>query len=60
MPTYTIFQDATGIILWTGEADNELLALDLMALDAGYDNYADLTEVTGPDNGVKIIEGVVE
>lgn len=56
MTTFTIFQDATGIELWTGEAATEAEAFDLYAQDAGYANHADLIESVGRDDGVKIVE----
>ncbi|MFE1599108.1 hypothetical protein [Methylobacterium sp. ID0610] len=48
----TIFQirhTATGAVLWTGGAENEQQALDAMAREAGYADYASLPEtLRGP------------
>jgi len=54
MTTYSVQQIATGIVLWQGDADSEQHALDLMARDAGYADYADVCAVTGEDDGVRV------
>ncbi len=47
MTHFTITQSATGIVLFDGEADSEAQALDLMAKDAGYADYASIPEEIG-------------
>lgn len=50
MPRYTISQQTTGVVLFSGEANSEADALDKMARDAGYDDYASIpTEIGGGD-----------
>jgi hypothetical protein len=41
---YQVRQAATGVVLWTGGAENEQQALDAMAREAGYRDYASLPE----------------
>lgn len=51
---FTVRQKTTGYVLWTGAAENEHQALDAMAREAGYDDYAALpSEVRGGDNLVQ-------
>lgn len=54
MTTYSVQQTATAIVLWEGEAESEGQALDLMARDAGYADYAQACSVTGEDDDVKV------
>ena len=52
MPIFQIRHGGTGSILWTGEAANEIQAMDAMAHDAGYYDHSDF-----PDNmrrGLKV------
>lgn len=56
MTTYTIYQDATGVTLWEGEAASEADAFEACAREAGYDSHADLIAQTGEDDGVKITD----
>jgi hypothetical protein len=42
MTHYTIEQSATASVLFDGDATDKQNALDLMAKDAGYTDYADL------------------
>jgi hypothetical protein len=44
MKVFQVRQCATGVILWTGAARNEIAALDAMAHEAGYYDYSDLPE----------------
>ena len=44
MPVFQIRQGVTGAILWTGEAANEIQAMDAMAHDAGYYEHSGLPE----------------
>ncbi|KAB1073600.1 hypothetical protein [Methylobacterium planeticum] len=44
MSIFQIRQKTSGAILWTGSADNEQIALDAMAREAGYRDYASLPE----------------
>lgn len=44
MPIFQIRLGGTGSILWTGEAANEMQAMDAMAHDAGYYDHSDLPE----------------
>lgn len=39
---FTVRQAGSGIALWTGAASDEHAALDAMAREAGYDDYASL------------------
>ena len=55
MKTYEIEQTATAVILWTGEADSEETALDAMAREAGYRDYAHACEETD-GSGVEVRE----
>ena len=58
MKRYTVLQTATGVSLFDGEAKDERHALDLMARDAGYRDYAHAVEVTGEDEGIAVTEYV--
>jgi hypothetical protein len=40
MAIFQVRQSATGAVLWTGGAENEQQALDAMAREAGYSDYA--------------------
>ncbi|GJE45298.1 hypothetical protein [Methylobacterium soli] len=42
MKVFQVRQSATGAILWTGAALNEVAALDAMAHEAGYYDFSDL------------------
>ncbi|CAO4173946.1 hypothetical protein [Methylorubrum populi] len=42
MSIFQIRQKTSGAILWTGSADDERTALDAMAREAGYADYAAL------------------
>lgn len=44
MRVFQVRQRATGAILWTGAAFNEVAALDAMAHEAGYYDFSDLPE----------------
>lgn len=44
MGIYEIRQAATGTILWTGGAETAEQALDAMAREAGYRDYASIPE----------------
>lgn len=44
MTIFQIRQRAGGAILWTGAAADERSALDAMAREAGYKDFADLPE----------------
>ncbi|MEE7479029.1 hypothetical protein [Methylobacterium hispanicum] len=44
MRVFQVRQRATGAILWTGAAMNELAAFDAMAHEAGYCDFSDLPE----------------
>ncbi|MGY2051135.1 hypothetical protein [Methylobacterium sp. JK268] len=49
MTIFQIRQAATGAVLWTGCAQDEQHALDAMAREAGYRDYASLPEtLRGP------------
>lgn len=41
MPRFTVTQIVSGVVLFDGEATDEQDALNRMARDAGYDDYAD-------------------
>lgn len=47
MTRYTITQTASAIVLFDGEAESEQQALDLMAQDAGYADYASIPAEIG-------------
>jgi len=47
MKTFQIEQTVSGVTLGQWEASNESEALDLMAQDQGYKDYAELLSVTG-------------
>ncbi len=55
MTRYQIENPVTGIVLGVYEAETEAQALDALARDAGYHDYAAAVEVTG-DNDLIIIE----
>ncbi|GJD50001.1 hypothetical protein OPKNFCMD_2737 [Methylobacterium crusticola] len=44
MAIYQIKQPATGAVLWTGGAESEEQALDAMAREAGYADFAAIPE----------------
>ena len=44
MSIFQVRQTNSGAILWTGSADNETTALDAMAREAGYVDYAALPD----------------
>lgn len=44
MSIFQIRQKKSGAVLWTGSADSEKTALDAMAREAGYSDYASLPE----------------
>lgn len=44
MRVFQVRQRATGAILWTGAAMNELAAFDAMAHEAGYYDFSDLPD----------------
>ncbi len=50
MNTYTITQQTTGVVLFSGVANSERDALDKMAQYAGYSDYASIpAEIGGGD-----------
>ncbi len=52
MSIFQIRQSGTGAILWTGEAANEIQAMDAMAHEAGYRDRSDLPQSLG--RGMKV------
>lgn len=44
MKVFQVRQGATGTILWTGSATDPIAALDAMAHEAGYYDYADIPD----------------
>jgi hypothetical protein len=44
MTVFQVRQRATGAILWTGSAFDEIGALDAMAHEAGYYDHSDIPE----------------
>ena len=56
MKTYRIEQTKTGAVLFEGQASSEKDALDKMAREAGYDDYASAESVTGNDDGIVVTE----
>ena len=54
MRAYEIEQTATACILWQGQARSETEALNAMAREAGYRDYAHCESVTGTDEGVVV------
>ncbi|ACL56654.1 hypothetical protein [Methylobacterium nodulans] len=53
MTIFQIRQATTGAVLWTGGAENEQQALDAMAREAGYADFASIPEsVRGTDTRV--------
>lgn len=44
MSIFQIRQKSSGAVLWTGSADDERTALDAMAREAGYADYAALPD----------------
>ncbi|KQT61149.1 hypothetical protein ASG52_16240 [Methylobacterium sp. Leaf456] len=44
MSIFQIRQKTSGAVLWTGSADDERTALDAMAREAGYADYAALPD----------------
>lgn len=55
MKTYEIEQTETAAVLWRGDAESEQGALDAMARDAGYRDYAHACEDTS-SGGVEVRE----
>jgi len=52
MSIFQIKQKSNGAVLWTGSADDAVAALDAMAREAGYPDFAALPETiraTGPE-----------
>ena len=58
MTTYRIENTASGIILGDYEADSKHAALDAMARDAGYADYAEAQEVAPAKDGEIIVTEV--
>lgn len=56
MPRYQITNTASGAYLGEYEADSEDAALDAMARDAGYADYASIPEAARNDPDVKVIK----
>lgn len=56
MTVYTVTQTATGVALFEGEARDEAHALDLMARDAGYADYASIPAEIGGGDTLAVIE----
>ena len=54
MTKYQIENGKTGVVLGIYEAKTEAAALDLMAQDAGYANYAD-AEAESPSDGAVVV-----
>lgn len=44
MKVFQVRQRATGVILWTGSASDEMGALDAMAHEARYYDHSDIPE----------------
>ncbi|MCJ2109141.1 hypothetical protein MKK70_27975 [Methylobacterium sp. E-041] len=44
MKVFQVRQRATGAILWTGSATDEIAALDAMAHEAGYYDHSDIPQ----------------
>lgn len=57
MPIFTITQTATGVVLFQGEASTSAQALDLMAQDAGYANFAEIPAEIGGRDTLLVEEG---
>ncbi|MDK8188153.1 MULTISPECIES: hypothetical protein [Sphingomonas] len=57
MTTYTITNIASGIVLGQYEAATEAEALDLMARDAGYADYASVPEEIGGGDDLVVTAG---
>jgi hypothetical protein len=55
MSIFQIRQGGTGAILWTGEAANEIQAMDAMAHDAGYRDRSDLPQSLGRSLNVEAL-----
>lgn len=55
MKLYEIEQAETGVVMWKGEAESEAEALDAMAQDAGYRDYAHASEDTD-GRGIEVRE----
>ena len=53
--TYQISNSVSGAVLGDYEAADEMDALDVMAKDAGYQDYADLQSVS-PDDDMIVVE----
>ena len=53
--TYQISNSVSGAVLGDYEAADEMAALDVMAKDAGYQDYADLQSVS-PDDDMIVVE----
>ncbi|MCJ2110304.1 hypothetical protein MKK64_03640 [Methylobacterium sp. E-025] len=57
MKVFQVRQRATGAILWTGSAMNEIAALDAMAHEAGYYDHSDIPEtVSGGGLAVEVVK----
>lgn len=54
LSVYTVDQAATGVVLFSGPARSEQHALDLMAQDAGYADYASIPEEIGGGDTLKV------
>jgi hypothetical protein len=50
MTTYTITNRTSGLVLGVYQGATEAEALDAMARDAGYRDFADASEVTGDES----------
>ena len=56
MPRFQVEQTATGVLLWEGVATSEQDALDLMAKDAGYENFANIPDEIGGADTIAVTE----
>lgn len=56
MTRYNIFNTLSGVSLGTYEADSEAGALDAMARDAGYADYAEANDVAPSAPGEIMVE----
>ncbi|MCJ2006622.1 hypothetical protein [Methylobacterium sp. J-092] len=56
MKVFQVRQRATGAILWTGSASDEIAALDAMAHEAGYYDHSDIPQtVSGGGLAVEVV-----